>query len=971
MLRSRRPKGRLLTAATVLTAGLAVALAAPAITTLPAQAAPITDCTEADPIQNGSVWEVHTPGQLLKIAKTNTYDSSDIVQLADLDLAACSAIYPNSSLTGWATINGFSGSYNGNGHTIYNVSISSSAGTSSSVGLFSQTDGATITNLVLDGVTISANSQIGSLIGQATDTTVSAVTVRNAVVQARSDADGGGTIGGLIGQADVGAGAVAAIENVLVEAIVAGKSSLGGLIGNAGPEGTLRIADVVVDAQVSGTQGSVGGLIGYAEGGSATAQLHISSVSTTGSVTGTSNVGGLIGELDLDAGGDVSVSNSFSNSTVIGSSRELGGLIGDAYLYHSSNPTLTITSSYATGNVSSSATSDEMGGLIGRLQAGDGTNPGAATISASYATGNVTSTTNTSWGDKLGGLIGEALARRGSITINDSFATGDVWAADDNVGGFIGEAKADGTTATLVLTHVTASGTVRGDDQVGGLIGYLYANSGGSVTVSAAQATGNVSATDDYVGGLIGQATSSGGSLVIEQSMAEGDVIGNDEVGGLIGYADIGGAFTVRKSFATGAVGKVGSGAGQFGGLIGLVRIASGRFPVLTDVYALGGLSAPNDADVGGLIGEILLSDLGDPNGLFLTNSFAIGEVNSGNVGTHVGGLIGKASATFTATASFWDTATSKQSNSAGGTGTTTANMKAFATFNSAGWSIANGDADLTKVWGICDGTNYPFLMWQTELAADLPGAASCGGNGGGSTNNIIPPPPSNTGGTTTTAPTTTAPSTTTTTTVPPTTVAPTDSTPPPVLINGALPTLPIGDVVVLEDGQPVTVNVFVDNNTELVLEANTFQLRLEGDCSGTACTIDTTPEGREVLTLEENGQANTRGVGFEPGSQVDVWLFSEPRYLGALTVNADGTFEGNVDLGDINPGEHTLQVNGTSQTGSQRSANLGVIVNSQQTPTPEPGVLPATGTGTTPIWVVALALLSIGLVLTSRRRTA
>ena len=135
----------------------------------------------------------------------------------------------------------------------------------------------------------------------------------------------------------------------------------------------------------------------------------------------------------------------------------------------------------------------------------------------------------------------------------------------------------------------------------------------------------------------------------------------------------------------------------------------------------------------------------------------------------------------------------------------------------------------------------------------------------------------------------------------------------------------------VLDNGQPVSVDVFVDNATDLVM----------------------------------------RGVGFQAGTPMYVSLFSEPRYLGQLTVNADGTFEGSVSLGDIDPGQHTLQVNGTSQTGSQRSANLGVIVNSQQIPTPEPGVLPATGTSTTPIWVLALALLSMGLVLTSRRRTA
>jgi LPXTG-motif cell wall-anchored protein len=96
----------------------------------------------------------------------------------------------------------------------------------------------------------------------------------------------------------------------------------------------------------------------------------------------------------------------------------------------------------------------------------------------------------------------------------------------------------------------------------------------------------------------------------------------------------------------------------------------------------------------------------------------------------------------------------------------------------------------------------------------------------------------------------------------------------------------------------------------------------------------------------------------------VFVWLFSEPRFLGELTVNADGTFTGTVPLGDIAPGEHTLQVNGTSFDGKPRTANLGVLVNPVVAP-----VLPATGSDPAGMWVLAASLLALGLILTARRR--
>lgn len=216
----------------------------------------------------------------------------------------------------------------------------------------------------------------------------------------------------------------------------------------------------------------------------------------------------------------------------------------------------------------------------------------------------------------------------------------------------------------------------------------------------------------------------------------------------------------------------------------------------------------------------------------------------------------------------------------------------------------------------------------------------------------------------TTATPTTTAPSTTAPTT--PDTAPPT----PVPAASGSLPVVTPGDSQVLENGEPVDVEVFVDNSTDLVVRSDGFELRLAGECAG-ACLIETAANGRQVLTLEKEGFARVQGDGFAPGTPVYVWLFSEPRYLGELTVNADGTFSGLVSLGDVELGEHTLQVNGTAANGLPRTANLGVIVNPQALPTPGAGELPSTGTSTTPLVLLALTLLGLGLVATTRRRSA
>jgi hypothetical protein len=65
---------------------------------------------------------------------------------------------------------------------------------------------------------------------------------------------------------------------------------------------------------------------------------------------------------------------------------------------------------------------------------------------------------------------------------------------------------------------------------------------------------------------------------------------------------------------------------------------------------------------------------------------------------------------------SFWDTLTSGQATSAGGTGKTTAQMKDITTFSGAGWNIttvALNETNLAYIWNIVAGQTYPFLSWQ------------------------------------------------------------------------------------------------------------------------------------------------------------------------------------------------------------------------------------------------------------------
>jgi len=208
------------------------------------------------------------------------------------------------------------------------------------------------------------------------------------------------------------------------------------------------------------------------------------------------------------------------------------------------------------------------------------------------------------------------------------------------------------------------------------------------------------------------------------------------------------------------------------------------------------------------------------------------------------------------------------------------------------------------------------------------------------------------------------------TTSPPVTTAAPSMSLPVPVpLDGGALPELAPGASQVVESGVPVPVEMIVENQTDLVVRGDAFQMRFTGDCSP-GCAITTGADGRQVLELQQNGLTRVEGSGFSPGTPVYVWLFSEPTLVGKLTADADGRFAASLSIAGVQPGPHTFQVNGTGLDGKTRSVNVGVVVSPTLLPSPLPTELPATG-DQPDVAVLLLAGMFIlsGVALVNRRR--
>jgi len=219
---------------------------------------------------------------------------------------------------------------------------------------------------------------------------------------------------------------------------------------------------------------------------------------------------------------------------------------------------------------------------------------------------------------------------------------------------------------------------------VGALVGHNY----GILTNS--YSTGNVSG-HERVGGLVGYNRGT-----VTNCYSTGNITGVSNVGGLVGHIFYG---EVSNSYATGSVTSNSSG----GGLVGRNSVST-----VSNSYATGNVTGDNG--VGGLVGTSW--EYGGA-GSTISNSYSTGTV-TGN--SSVGGLLGEN--TGTVSNSFWDTQTSGQATSDGGTGKTTALMKNITTFSGAGWDIItvadSGIRNPSYIWNIVNAETYPFLSWQS-----------------------------------------------------------------------------------------------------------------------------------------------------------------------------------------------------------------------------------------------------------------
>lgn len=328
------------------------------------------------------------------------------------------------------------------------------------------------------------------------------------------------------------------------------------------------------------------------------------------------------------------------------------GRFGTGFLTINGNAYTVITSLGAAGSVTTTDLQGMSGNLAGRYALGS----------------NIDATVTSGWNGGSGFLpvgVGGGGAFTGAFEGLGHTITGLTINMLTNGVGLFGVASAS-SLGNVGLT----GGSVTGQGYVGGLAGD---NANGSIIINSYN-TGSVTGANLYTGGLAG--ANSGG---ITNSYSTGSVSGTGDVGGLVGYSA--GLGTITNSYSTGSVNSSGSNVG------GLAGELSGT---ITNSYSTGAVTAGVGDSVGGLVGYSF--------GGLITNSYSAGAVSGA---TNVGGLVGR-NVFGVINTSFWDTQTSGWATSVGGTGLTTAQMRAQASFT--GW-------DFATVWSIVEGVSYPALQ--------------------------------------------------------------------------------------------------------------------------------------------------------------------------------------------------------------------------------------------------------------------
>ena len=336
----------------------------------------------------------------------------------------------------------------------------------------------------------------------------------------------------------------------------------------------------------------------------------ISNIAVSGntSISGTGNVGAILGSQN-DKAVDLKMTNcSVDGAEISGSSKTAGGLIGAAAGKKLSVGGCTVkdTSVTSSGSVA--------GGFIGSVAAEDSVKINKSSVCVSDNKNPVSGAT-------AGGFIGSVNSAE-TVTIKECFVDGGkegtVTASAASAGGFIGSTTGSGN---LSVSDCYSSVLVKAQLNAGGFIGEAKGNlsidksySGGRTDEDQNYSDSdlNVTSTAGEAGGFIGSVFK-GAGVTIKNSYSTCSAGGTDCAGGFIGNSA--GTLTITGSYSTGLVKAAKSNTGLFLGS-GIISAESAENYCLEGVKGNSGIPVTGNADASAAAG-ISKADVGSKHAPF------------------------------------------------------------------------------------------------------------------------------------------------------------------------------------------------------------------------------------------------------------------------------------------------------------------------------------------------------------------
>lgn len=548
----------------------------------------------------------------------------------------------------------FKGKFDGIDYNIFGLTIKNGG---KNTGLFGYTNNATISNVTLVGGSITGSNNVGAIVGNANNTTLTNV-VNSAAVSGDSN------VGGIVGSANN-----SAIKDAINTGTINGSGdNVGGLIGNLQDSKFIEATDTTKEVEkglignsynlgdVSGNGHNVGGLVGSASNSTIGDDTNL--VYNRMDVTGAYNVGGIVGNMQ---GTTVQNAENSGNVTATRYTTE-------TYYYHAgqkNNNTINAIVKNETVNVAN------VGGIAGKA---DNTDTKESIIKDVINTGNVSSNkgekNNYYDAGNVGGIVGSAVDTNISNATNKE---NEVRGAHNvgGVAGYFGNSSDDKDAPDYTITKgindggdIMATGARNADNFVtekirpedkgneetiignmGGVVGYLdgdnvhVTSSGNRGTVHSLDITGDTiseASQASNTGGVVGKIDRSDTLTLANLQGKDND--GNDKIlnaavsnsyntGDVRGYMGVGGVVGMMYN------GEV---AGSYNlGAVNTTRraqdIANAKYP---------------SVNMGGVVGDTTEETTAEALIYDVYNKGQIGDETYQFYARHVGGVVGRLSGT-------------------------------------------------------------------------------------------------------------------------------------------------------------------------------------------------------------------------------------------------------------------------------------------------------------------------------------